>query len=153
MLNEKHSFWLWIVLAASSLHVLEEHEMDWLGWSQQTLGFTSTTWAGFYVTNLAMEFILIACAQIAWRFPEVSLSGAALVAINAVFFHILPTIAKGVYSPGTVTAVLLYLPVSFMAYRGAYLDGVLKRRALVVSLLLGAIMMFSAAAIQAWKNH
>jgi hypothetical protein len=43
--------------------------------------------------------------------------------------------------PGTITAVLLYLPVAAWAYYGAYLDGVLTPQVIVVSSLGGALLM------------
>lgn len=83
-----------------------------------------------------MIIIVICQAAIGWRLPAISRSRFALIAINAVFFHVLPTVRFGVYSPRTVTTILLYLPVAWLVYRGVRQDGVLTRAALIGSVLI-----------------
>ena len=119
------AFVLWLMLFAYALHILEEHTLNWLGWARSTLKL-DLTWSDFYVTNAIVVVAGISTAMIGWRLPEVSLMFPALALINALFFHIGPTLVQRRFSPGTITAVLLFLPVGIWAYNGAYLDGVLK---------------------------
>jgi hypothetical protein len=48
--------------------------------------------------------------MIGWRLPEVSLTFPALALINSLFFHIGPPLVQRRFSPGTITAALLFLP-------------------------------------------
>ena len=79
--------------------------------------------------------------MIGWRLPEVSLTFPTLALVNALLFHIGPTVVQRRFSPGTITAVLLFLPVGIWSYYGAYLDGVLTIQIDVVSALGGAVLM------------
>ncbi len=79
--------------------------------------------------------------MIGWRLPEVSLTFPALALVNATFFHIGPTLVQRRFSPGTITAVLLFLPVGIWLYYAAYLDGALTVRLGVLSALGGALLM------------
>ncbi len=99
------------------------------------------TWSDFYVTKAIAVVTGISTAMIGWRLPEVSLTFPALALINALFFHIGPTLVQRRFSPGTITAVLLFLPVGIWSYYGAYLDGVLTLKASVLSTLGGALLM------------
>lgn len=68
----------------------------------------------------------------------------ALCIINAVFFHVLPSLQAQRPNPGLFTASLLYLPLGIWAYAAAGSDGVLGAGALPLSLLLGALAMAAA---------
>lgn len=125
---------------AYALHILEEHTLNWLSWARSTLKL-DLTWSDFYVTNAIVVVAGISTAMIGWRLPEVSLMFPALALINALFFYIGPTLVQRRFSPGTITAVLLFLPVGIWSYYGAYLDGVLTLRASVLSTLGGALLM------------
>ncbi|MBV9453380.1 MAG: HXXEE domain-containing protein [Rubrobacter sp.] len=48
----------------------------------------------------------ICTTMIGWKLPEVSLMFPALAMVNAVLFHIGPTLLQGRFSPGVITAVL-----------------------------------------------
>jgi hypothetical protein len=37
-----HDERLWVVAMGTALHVLEEHNMDWTSWAQQTFGICCT---------------------------------------------------------------------------------------------------------------
>jgi tryptophan-rich sensory protein len=79
--------------------------------------------------------------MIGWQLPEVSLMFPALALVNALLFHIGPTLVQRHFSPGTITAVFLFLPVGIWSYYGAYLDGSLTIQIGVVSALGGAVLM------------
>ncbi len=140
MEDNGHEFVLWLMLFAYGLHVLEEHMLDWLHWARSTFKLPVTP-ADFYVTNSVVVVAGVCSAMVSWRLPEVSLTFPALALINAVFFHIGPTALQRRFSPGLITAVALFLPVGAWAYVGAYLDGTLSARAVVVSTLGGALLM------------
>jgi hypothetical protein len=135
-----HEFVLWLMLFAYGLHVLEEPMLDWLGWARFTFKLPFTP-ADFYVTNSLVVVAGVCTAMVGWRLPEVSLAFPALALINAVFFHIGPTVLRRRFSPGLITAVVLFVPVGAWAYVGAYFDGALTVKAAVVSALSGALLM------------
>lgn len=138
-----HEYLLWVVVIACALHVLEEAVLDWVGWAgrlMQRFGL-AVTWGDFYVVNAVMIVGGIAGAMIGWRSPHISLMLPALTAINAIFFHIGATVALRRYAPGTITAVVVYLPVAAWAYYGAAADGVLTGQVIVISISGGAALM------------
>ncbi len=114
--------------------------LDWLGWARFTFKLPFTP-ADFYVTNSLVVVAGVCTAMVGWRLPEVSLAFPALALINAVFFHIGPTVLRRRFSPGSITAVVLFVPVGAWAYVGAYFDGALTAKAVVVSALGGALLM------------
>lgn len=76
-----------------------------------------------------------------WRAPILSLSIPALTVINAVVFHLAPTLRFRRYSPGVITASLLYLPIALWVYDGAKRDGVLTGRVGIGASIAGAALM------------
>ena len=135
-----HEYLLWICTTAYAMHVMEEHTYDWRDWARTVLHLP-VDWPTFYVTNGAVIVLGVSCAGIGWQLPEVSLALPALMVINAIFFHAAPTIAKRVFSPGLLSALILMLPVAWWTYRGAYQDGALTTRAIVVSTIVAALLM------------
>lgn len=135
-----HEYLLWIATAAYAVHAMEEHEYNWRDWARTVLHLP-VDWPTFYVTNFAVVVLGACCAMVGWRLPEFSLVLPALMAINAVVFHILPTVVTRKFSPGLVTAVILFLPISWWAWTGAAADGVLTTRVLLCSLAGGALLM------------
>ena len=135
-----HAFVLWLMLFAYALHILEEHTLDWLGWARSTLKL-DLSWTDFYVTNAIVVVAGICTAMIGWQLPEVSLMFPALALVNALVFHIGPTLVRRRFSPGTISAGLLFLPVGIWSYYGAYLDGSLTTQIGVVSAIGGAVLM------------
>lgn len=137
-----HEFVLWILSAAYALHIMEEFCLDWKDWANTQLHLP-VTWPHFYVVNAVVVVLGISVGMVGWRCPEFSLMFSALMLINAVFFHILPTVLQRTFSPGVITAVLLFLPLALWAYYGAWQDGVLTGRIVWISLLGGALLMAS----------
>ena len=142
MISTAHQYLIWLTLIAYAVHVLEEAALDWKSWAQNSLKL-NVNWATFDVANLAVMFIGIATAMIGWQLPMVGLIVPALMLINGIFFHILPTLIQRKFSPGTITAVILFLPISIWIYAGAYQDNVLTWTQLIGSLILGGLLMAS----------
>jgi hypothetical protein len=65
----------------------------------------------------------------------------ALMLINAVFFHILPFVVKKKFSPGLISAVVLFLPLGTWLFYGANRDGVLTTTTAIIAVALGAGLM------------
>ena len=125
------------------MHILEEFAFDWKGWAENVLHFP-VGWDHFAVVNGLVIVLGVSCAMVGWNAPEFALCMPALMLINATFFHVVPFIVtRGRFSPGLLTAMLLFYPIAIWAYWGAKLDGVLSGRALWGSLLIGAALMAS----------
>lgn len=142
-----HQWVLWVLVAASALHVVEEHALGWQGWASEFLGErfgVKPTWTDFWVTNAALIVFGVACAMIGWKAVGFSLGLASLCLINAVGFHILPSLRAGTPNPGAFTAVALYIPIGIWAYVAAASDDRLSFGAFVLSVLVGAAVMAAA---------
>lgn len=138
-----HEYLLWITLTAYSVHVLEEATLNWKKWAIGSLNLSNVEWAIFDVANVAVMFIAISTSMIGWKLPALALTIPALMFINGLFFHILPTLLQRKFSPGVITATLLFMPISLWIYYGAYLDGILTWTVAISSLLLGTLLMSS----------
>jgi len=136
----KPDYIFWVALAAYALHILEEYSYDWKTWAQKILKL-DVDWNTFYVTNIIMLFVGLACAEIGWAHPTFSLIFPALMVINALFFHILPYIrSKRKFSPGLITAIFLFLPIGLACFNDALNLGVLPK-SIVIAALCGAFLM------------
>jgi hypothetical protein len=99
------------------LHVAEEYLTGWQEWARQTLGIVMPT-SRFLFANTVLVILALLFARLGWRRPVLSLIIPSATLVNAVFFHILPTVVQGRVSPGVYTATLLYLPFSTWALVG-----------------------------------
>lgn len=130
------SWVLWAIVAAIGVHIIEEYALNFTGWSRRALS-VPLSWEDFHLVNAGVTLFAVACAVVAWRVPALSLSSAALVLLNAAGFHGGASLLVG-YSPGTWTALLLFLPLGAYAYVAASRDGVLTTRAILLSASGGA---------------
>jgi Protein of unknown function with HXXEE motif len=139
----------WLALAAYAVHILEEYTFDWRNWARAVIGLP-VEWSDFYVTNAAVVVLGIAQAGLSESLSIAPLSFAALMLINATFFHVLPFIrTKGRFSPGLVTAVLLFYPVGiaeFVVMRPPITE-------VIVAFAIGALLMASPIVMLNLKNR
>ena len=135
-----HEYLLWIMLFSYALHILEEYVLNWRDWAIKQMHF-EVDWPVFYVTNAIVVVGGICTAIIGWKLPAFSLAFPALALVNAVFLHIVPTIAQRHFSPGLLTGILLFLPIGFACYWGAAADGVLDEATLTISAIGGVVLM------------
>jgi hypothetical protein len=133
----------WLTMAAYSAHILEEFQFDWRNWARAVIGLP-VEWADFHVTNAVVVALGIAQAMLAPALPLAPLVFAALMLINAAFFHILPVVlTRGRFSPGLVTAVVLFLPAGIAVWRRAGADGALDAGTAALAIAGGALLMAS----------
>ncbi|MFG1359867.1 HXXEE domain-containing protein [Xanthobacter pseudotagetidis] len=131
----------WLSLAAYAIHMVEEFMLDWRDWARAVIKLP-VDWGDFYITNSVVVVLGIVQAQLAATFPLAPLVFAALMLVNATFFHVAPVIwTRGRFSPGAITAVLLFYPMAYGVYARAAADGVLTDGLLAGSLVLGAVLM------------
>jgi hypothetical protein len=131
----------WLSMAAYAIHIMEEHTFDWRNWARAVVKLP-VEWSDFYVTNAVVVAIGIAQAQLAPALPLAPLVFASLMLINAVFFHILPVVRTGGrFSPGVVTAVVLFFPAGIAVWRRAMNDGLLDSTTVVLAIVIAAALM------------
>jgi hypothetical protein len=135
---------LWVVAASCVLHTTEEYFTGWRQWARATLGIDMSRPA-FVAANAVLIAAAFVGARVGWRRPTLSLVIPAATLVNAVVFHILPTLVQQRVSPGVYTAALLYVPFSSWAFVGAWRDGVPKR-AIAVAMAAGTLLMFAVVA-------
>ena len=121
--NTDHSFAprAFILLPfAVALHIAEEWFGGLTDWARLTLDLDIPA-AQFLSTNLAGLVLFAIGATFAYREPRaawIGVSLTALVCLNTIL-HTGLSVAVGVYSPGTITGLLLYIPMSVIIFRWA----------------------------------
>ncbi|HZD89606.1 MAG TPA: HXXEE domain-containing protein [Pseudolabrys sp.] len=140
---------IWLALACYGLHILEEFTFDWRNWARNVLGL-KVEWDHFYVTNALVIVLGVAAAELAATVPVLALAFPAVMLINATFFHVLPFVrARGRFSPGLITAVILFYPVGLACYAHAGAGGA----AIAGSLVLGAALMATPVLLLVAKDR
>jgi len=128
---------MWLCLAAYGFHVVEEFVFDWQNWARNVLHLPAE-WVDFYVTNALVVVLGVVAAEIAPVLPAVALGFPALMLINATLFHVAPFAwTRGRFSPGLITAVLLFFPLGIEAMRLSGVHGV----DLALAFCIGAVVM------------
>jgi hypothetical protein len=131
----------WLGVAAYALHIMEEFTFDWRNWARAVIKLP-VEWSDFYVTNAVVIALGIVQAHLAPALRLAPLMFASLMLINAVFFHILPVVrTRGRFSPGLVTAILLFLPVGIAVWWKAMLDAPLDWTTVMLAVAGGAALM------------
>jgi hypothetical protein len=129
----------WLAVAAYALHVVEEHILGWYDWARKTMNI-SLGWEQYVITEAAILITGIAAASLSGSAigPNLVVAFATLLAINVIFFHVLPMLAnRGRFSPGTISGVLLFLPVAWYVFRTQNL----ATNELIGAVLIGALVI------------
>lgn len=128
---------IWLCVAAYGVHALEEFFFDWRNWANHVLHLR-VQWSDFYLTNALVIVIGIVATEVAPMWPAVALGFPALMLIDAALFHVAPIIwTRGRFSPGLITAVLLFFPLGIATVRSAHVDAT----ALAIAFGVGALLM------------
>ena len=146
-----HSYLIWIATLIYGVHMLEETMYGWHEWVRKVLKLPAE-WNEFYMVNAVVIVLGASCAMVGWRNPAFALSFPAFMVVNAILFHIAPVLVTRVFSPGVITAVTLFLPVTAWIYYEAYFDGVLSISSLAISSVSGALLMFFPIVLQKTKS-
>jgi Protein of unknown function with HXXEE motif len=131
----------WLSMAAYAAHVMEEFTFDWRNWARAVIKLP-VEWSDFYVTNAVVIALGIAQAELAPTLPFAPLVFASLMMINAVFFHIVPFVRmRGRFSPGLITAIVLFIPAALAVWLRAKNDGVVDLQTGMLAIGGGAVLM------------
>ena len=121
------------------LHLAEEWYGGISAWTLIALGNEISPERFVLINGIAFP-IFVAGSVAAYFYPRMawfSASFAALLGLNGVL-HTLATLGLGLYSPGTVTGVLLYLPLSVVVLRASATQ--LSRSVFASSVLFGVLI-------------
>jgi hypothetical protein len=131
----------WLGMAAYAAHILEEYILDWRNWARNVLGLPAE-WNDFYVTNGVVVALGIAQPMLAPTLPLAVLSYAGLEFINGLFMHVVPFIrTKGRFSPGLISAVFFFIPLSVATFWIAWSSGVASIGEIGLGLVIGALIL------------
>ena len=110
--------WVWLFPLAYGLHIAEEYWLHFPDWisdlsrsfvsNTQFLVLNSVFWLLMFVSVVAIR----ARTSLAWLVATL----AAILGINAAL-HLVGSLVTRTYSPGSITAAFLYLPLVLYAFR------------------------------------
>lgn len=140
----------WLIVGAAVVHVAEEYWAGWVEWVGQIV--PGVTMAQFAVVNLLFLLLCVGAAIAPSGSVILRLSVASLLFVN-VPFHLVPAIAMRAYSPGLVSALLLYVPLAAYAWYLYVRSGLLTMANTVAAALLGLLWMGLPLAFQAMRMH
>jgi hypothetical protein len=109
------SILVWLAVGAYALHIIEEHVLDWFGWARKTMNL-NMEWDTYVTVEATFLVLGVVAAMSASAMPMVGLAFIVLLVINVTVFHLLPmAMAGGRFSPGTISGVLLFYPIGWLA--------------------------------------
>jgi hypothetical protein len=138
---ERRSLWPLLLPFAYLLHLGEE----WWGgegfpvWASRFIGRSLTDERFLLINGIAWPLMLLG-SFLAVRFPSflwLMVSFATVLLVNGVA-HLLGSLASGSYSPGTITGVLIYVPLGVVTLRRGW--GLLAGRIFWKGVALGVFL-------------
>ncbi len=129
------------------LHLAEEWFGDFSAWTANVLG-NEVSPTRFVAINTIGLVVFLAGTLASFRYPSTTwliAAFAALFSVNAAL-HTAATIGFGTYSPGTLTGLVVYAPLSILLLRwaGKSLSHHLFVRAIWTGVILHALVSFVA---------
>jgi hypothetical protein len=136
---------IWAIPPAYVLHVIEEAAGGFPNWATHVLGGTIDG-PIFALSNIA--FMAIVLGLTAWAsVTEAAFAVFCLMAWSAghlfwdFFFHLITTVSMHAYSPGLVTAGVLYMPIFILTAMAAVRQKVMTPMALAGAIAFGAVLL------------
>lgn len=142
---------LWVLVVAYSAHIMEEFFLNWREWAESISKF-QLSWTEFFVANFAVIILGFCCALVGYHKPLFSFIFVGLALTNAVFAHLATTIFTRVFSPGLITSLILFIPISLWAYIDALNKNFINLKFILLTLLAGLIVMGYPMALQKIKS-
>jgi hypothetical protein len=136
---------VWLMPAAYFLHIIEEYVGGFPAWVTHDVhgSFDDT---GFAINNFAFMVVLLTLVYVNFR-GSTPLRGVLLVVFASAnlfwdaLFHLVMTPILDRYSPGLVTAMLLYYPICILVGTVIIKDKILTSSQFVLA-LLGGLALF-----------
>lgn len=146
---------LWVLPLAYAVHIPEEFFTGFPGWMSEHMHADMDN-AGFWLNNSLFMAILLSLSLWANRSRSslsafVFLSWASGNLFWNFIFHVVTTVYADSYSPGLVSAALLYYPVSLWAAVLALRSGRLALRGVLAAFAIGGGLMLFVIWSGLWK--
>lgn len=126
---------------AYCIHQLDEDAGDFRGWRLRHFeanNHLSVHQVFVILTAITLSLILWFSVRQSVATANLMLFFLMATQVNNAIYHVITTLVFQDYSPGTLTAALLYLPVNVVIWRQALREGWATPRSLLVLFLLGA---------------
>jgi len=136
-----------LLLAAYVVHFAEEWYGEITIWAEEALGYAVSIERLLFINGIA--FVLFAVGTVASirvaRITWFTVSFATVLGLNGAL-HALASLGLGQYSPGTITGLVLYIPLSILALRSSasQIDGNIFRRSIVAGIAFHALVTILA---------
>lgn len=136
---------IWLLPASFAAHIAEEWLGGFAGWVTHVVGGAMSDQAfiednAFFMAVMLTLTMFGTFSRTRWT-AFVLISWASGNLFWDALFHVFATVWWARYSPGLVTAVLFYLPISFVVGRSVLKDGVLTRTDLIGASATGAALL------------
>ncbi|MDD9946836.1 MAG: HXXEE domain-containing protein [Myxococcales bacterium] len=133
---------VWLGPVAYAIHILEEAQ-NFAAWASAHFAKGFTT-AQFVKNNLIIMGILVALTALASLYPRrwtalIHFFQLSAGILHNALFHMAATAYLGVYSPGLLSAILLYIPVFYLITARGYRAGLLPNFASIPLFLLAGM--------------
>ena len=106
---------VWLAVAAYALHIMEERILNWPDSVRKAMKLSFDHDNYRIITRVFFILGVVAAILLATT-PVFALGFGVFLLINTVVFHIWPMIRTRKNSPGSITAILLFLPIVYMMY-------------------------------------
>jgi hypothetical protein len=133
---------VWLFPITYALHLCEEYALGggFPLWAERTLGvhFSDADFIAWNAFGLGVMCVgaWLVNRNSRFHFIEVAL---AIALLGNVMAHALGSVLTWTYSPGLITAVVLWTPLSVVRFRNAY--AVVGRRARLAALCVGVVVV------------
>jgi Protein of unknown function with HXXEE motif len=140
--------WVWLFPLAYGLHIAEEYWLHFPTWVATVSGRHISN-PQFLFLNAVFLLLMVAAVVVIRARPSQAwlvITLAAILGINA-GLHLLGSIITTTYSPGTITAAFLYVPLVVYAFRRVLAQ--VSRGLAVQAVVLGAAIHAGAMLLAA----
>lgn len=132
---------IFLICLFYAVHMVEEFSFGFVEWGDRYFG--SFDWTQNLIGN-SIFFVCVAAACYAYyknpvKYLWAGMSASMWILANA-FLHISATALGGEYSPGVVTATLIYVPGSFYFLNRWRTRGLLTLQNIIVPFFVGAML-------------
>ena len=136
---------IWLMPAAFAIHIAEEWFGGFAHWVSAIVGGAMNP-SGFLVNNAGFMAVLVGLTGLtAWSRAQWALFLLIFWASANLFwdflFHLATVVAFDRYSPGLVSATLLYFPISYFVARAALRKRIVATPVFTAAIGLGAALM------------
>jgi len=105
----------WLAVAAYALHIMEERILDWHSSMKKSMKLSMDV-DSYHVIGRVFLVLGAIAALVVSPAPEFARAFAVFLLINAIVFHLWPMISTQKFSPGSATAIFLFLPIVWMTW-------------------------------------